>query len=167
MNPASNTGYTPNYSDWDEGEDNDGPSQSLQYVDGLIEEEDYSGGFGQGCDLALFVEPADGAVAVLSWGVTCRGVTERGRGERPREAGVEMGTRMRTVFFLGYGTRDIMTPTSYYRAVKANFERLLGEDDEGGGYGKLECHEDKGMGHATCEQELLDLCEFLETVVPA
>ena len=78
-----------------------------------------------------------------------------------------MGTRMRAVFFLGYGTRDIVTPTSYYRAARANFERLLGGDDEGGGYGRLECHEYKGMGHATCEQELLDLFELLETVVPA
>jgi predicted esterase len=81
-NPASNTGYASNYSDWDEGEDNDGPSQSLQYVDGLVEEEvrrDASperivvGGFGQGCDLALFVEPADGAVAVLSGGLPVGG----------------------------------------------------------------------------------------------
>jgi predicted esterase len=73
----------------------------------------------------------------------------------------------RTRFFLAHGTKDFLIPMRFYRKTKERLESLLGEGSEKrDGEGRLEYHEYEGIGHVTCGQEFLDLCAFLERVVP-
>ena len=53
----------------------------------------------------------------------------------------------------------------FYWKAKETLERLLGGTVRVMGV-RLECHGYEGLGHTTCGQEFLDLCGFLERVVP-
>lgn len=62
--------------------------------------------------------------------------------------------------FLGHGTRDFLVPMRIFHETKERVEKLVGED-------VFEAHEYEGMGHVTCGKEFMDMCAFLERVVPA
>jgi hypothetical protein len=72
----------------------------------------------------------------------------------------------RTEFFLAYGTREFLFPIRSYWKTKERLGQPLGGNDKGNGGVRLECHEYEELGHATCGQEFLDFCGFLERVVP-
>jgi predicted esterase len=145
------------------------------------------GGFSQGCVVSLLLGLGGryagrvGGVVGLSGALCSGGTIERAKGEEAWRKG-EMGgdggrvkggegradkTKMRTAFFLAHGTKDFLIPMRFYRKTKERLGRLLGEGTDGVGDGRLECHDYEGMGHGTCGQEFLDLCGFLERVVPA
>jgi lysophospholipase-2 len=68
------------------------------------------------------------------------------------------GDKMR--IFIGHGTRDQMVPMRCYRAA---LEWLENSEWKAG----LEAQAYEGQGHATSGKELMDMCRFLEKVVPA
>ena len=62
--------------------------------------------------------------------------------------------------FIVRGTRDVLVPKRYLRLQMEKFKEL------GVGESTIEVHEYEGLGHTLSPQELMDLCTWLEKVIP-
>jgi lysophospholipase-2 len=62
--------------------------------------------------------------------------------------------------FIVRGKRDMLVPKRYLSMQLEKFNELGVSDSA------VEVHEYEGLGHATSSQELMDLCKWLEKVVP-
>lgn len=140
---------------------------SVEYVCGLIDEEIKRGvevgrivvgGFSQGCAVSLVLALTSRYSGQIGGVVGLSGYLPRGK---KIKAGREKFSReeSKTKIFLAHGTKDMLVPMRVFRDTKARVQRTVGES-------VLEAREYQGMGHVTCGPEFMDMCAFLENVVP-
>ncbi len=166
-------------------EDQEGILKSVEYICELIDEEIQRGvepdrivvvGFSQGCVISLTVSIGSryagriaGAVG-LSGALPSREAIEKAKCHSviSKQSSENSGKTIRKDemrIFLAHGTKDFIIPVRYFRSTRERLEQILGEDANG--KQKLEPHEYEGMGHAMSSKEFMDMCEFLEKVIPA
>jgi len=154
----------------DEGEEE--ILKSVEYVCGLIDEEVKRGvdvkrivigGFSQGCALGLVLGLGSRYSGRIGGVIGLSGYLPKGpkiKREQQGFLGIENpSTKNKMKIFLAHGTKDMLVPMRVFRDTRKIVEKVVGSED-------LESHEYTGMGHVTSGEELKDICEFLERVVP-
>ena len=153
----------------DEEDDEDGIFKSVEYVCGLIDREVEAGvpmkrivvgGFSQGYAISLLVELISRYEGKLGGVVGLSGylpLSERVGKEMEGRAEKGQETR-KTKWFLAHGSRDHLVPRRIFTRYKDKIERWEGE--------RVEAKLFEGMAHSTVGAEVMDLCEWLERVVP-
>jgi len=122
------------------------------------------GGFSQGCYVSLVAALGSRFGGRIAGVVGLSGALPRGKAIKHELDGLtavaRQGQGQVMKVFLGHGTRDFLVPMRLFAETKGRVEKLVGGD-------AVEAHEYEGMGHVTIGKELLDVCGFLERVVPA
>lgn len=160
--------------DEDEDENKEEILASVEYLSQLISEEVARGvpaerivvgGFSQGCAVSLLAGLKGrwaGRVAAIV-GLSgylpkvFEGREKRSLEEAAKERDGEGKGKMQV--FLAHGTRDMLVPRRVFRAARERVVGFVGED-------VVQVKEYEGLGHGTRGDEFLDMCAFLETVVP-
>jgi predicted esterase len=160
-NPSSNA----DLDDEDDDLDQEGILKSVEYVARLIDEEVAKGvsperivigGFSQGSMVSLCTALGGKWQGKLAGVVALSGALPGGKllsAERKSEEG------LKTKFFLGHGTKDFLVPMRIFRETKERLTKLVGME-------RLQIEEYEGMGHVTSGKELMDVCTFLESILP-
>lgn len=166
--------------------------KSVEYVDGLIDEEIgrgvkieriVVGGFSQGCAVSLLTALGGRCRGRIGGWAGLSGYLPRGSNgsggigealikgraeieERKKNGGEKNGM----MGFLAHGSRDMLVPMRVFRDTRKRVARIMGveEEQEGNDNGDLSLRVKvyEGLGHGTCGSEFKDLCEWLEVVVP-
>lgn len=163
---STNSSSNPDLDDEDEDLDQEGILRSVSYIHGLIDEEVAKGvpperiilgGFSQGAMTSLCAALGGRWQGKIGGVVGLSGSLPGGKLLRAERKDTD---DTRTKFFIGHGTKDFLIPMRVFRDSKEKLIKLVGE-------GRVQTEEYEGMGHVTCGKELLDVCVFLETIVPA
>jgi lysophospholipase-2 len=170
--PSSLSPYPPNRPELEDDEDEDGLLRARTYVEGLIDDlvahglppnRIVLGGFSQGHAVALltgltsskYAGKLAGLVGLSGYLPLHNEIQSlRSKADLPEKAGdVPM--------FIVRGKKEMLVPKRYLRLQLEKF-RELGVPDSA-----VEVHEYEGLGHSLSAQELLDLCIWLEKLIPA
>ena len=155
----------------EDDDDDEGIFWSVDYVDTLIRKEVEKGtpkdrivvgGFSQGCAIssvwALTGAEREGVAGVvgLSGYLPCSSkIKEKRNGEL-------LKAEERKKFFLIHGTRDILVPKKLFFHMRDTALHYVGEANKD----DVEEHMYEGLGHSTNGQEIRDLYNWLNMVVP-
>jgi predicted esterase len=169
---------------WESSYDEPGMLSALSYVYSLIEaelergvklERIVVGGFSQGCVMAMLTGLGGrykgrlGAVVGLSGALPPERAVEKAdemaknEGVSKKVADEGKGKDAMQIFF-AHGTKDMLMPIRVFRSAVEKLEAL--DKERVDGEKRLESHVYEGIGHSTSGRELMDLCLFLERVVP-
>ncbi|KAL9096304.1 MAG: hypothetical protein Q9165_001301 [Trypethelium subeluteriae] len=154
----------------DDEEDEEGLKKSVAYVDSLIDElksrgiplnRIVLGGFSQGCAVTLLTGLTSKYSGKLAGLVCLSGYMPLiDKIQHLRSAGDHPATMGETPIFVARGTRDLLVPKRHLTLCVDKL-RELGVNDTA-----LEVHEYEGLAHAASGEELRDLCQWLDRVVP-
>ncbi|KAI9685447.1 MAG: hypothetical protein M1822_004578 [Bathelium mastoideum] len=155
----------------EEEEDEEGLKSSVAYVDSLIEDvrsrgipldRIVLGGFSQGCAVTLLSGLTSKYAGRLAGLVCLSGYMPLvNKIQQLRSESGLPATVGEMPIFVARGTKDMLVPKRYLTACVDKLREL------GVSGSALDVHEYEGLGHATSGQELRDLCQWLEKLVPA
>lgn len=155
----------------DDPEDEEGLQQAMRYVESLIDDlvakgvpanRIVLGGFSQGHAVTLVTGLTSSKYAGKLAGLICLSgylpLHDRIQPLRT-EAGLPE-TAGAVPLFIVRGSRDMLVPKRYLRLQLEKLKELGVPD------ASVEVHEYEGLGHSVTPQELMDLCVWLEKVIP-
>lgn len=169
--PSSLSPYPPSRPELEEDEDESGMMLSMAYLttliddlikEGIPESRIILGGFSQGCAMSLLMGLTSMHAGELGGLVGLSGylpLVDRILALR-EEKGLPPKVTDDMKIFLARGTSDMLVPKRYFRVCNEKLSEL-GINQE-----NLTLKEYAGMGHRMGSEELRDLCEWLERVVP-
>lgn len=168
---STNEASNPSPEDENDDEDQDGVLKTVDYVCDLIQAEIDTGipvqrivigGFSQGCFVTLVAAMGQRFGGRIAGVVGLSGGLSHGKKIKEEmsaygQAASDSEHKMRA--FLAHGTRDMLVPTRIYRSALERVEETVGKE-------YVEGHLYEGLGHSTSGKEFLDMCAFLERIVP-
>lgn len=154
----------------EDDEDEDGIQHSIKYINSLIDELQTQGvpldrivvaGFSQGCAMALVMNLISkyagklGGVAGISGFLPLADRISEIRKESDLPA--EVGDRP---FFITRGLKDMLVPKRYFRLCQEKLTELGVKKEN------LDVHEYEDLSHTMSAAVLMDMCNWLEKVLP-
>lgn len=142
----------------------------MEYVCSLIQAEIEAGiplnrivigGFSQGCFVTLVTGLGSQFAGKIAGVVGLSGGLGAGKKIRETMSGFRHENEAQKMrVFLAHGTKDMLVPIRIYRKTLERVQNIVGNEF-------VEGHEYEGMGHITSGREFLDMCQFLEKIVPS
>lgn len=170
--PSSLSPYPSSRPELDDPEDEDGLLNARKYVESLIDDlvaqgippnRIVLGGFSQGHAVTLLTGLTSEKYAGKLAGLVCLSgyLPLHDRIQALRTEASLPETVGHVPMFIVRGQSDVLVPKRYLRLQLEKLKELGVEDSA------LEVHEYEGLGHRLSPQELMDLCTWLEKIIPA